>query len=525
MTAPEVLQTESRGGPCGRARSASKPAAGADKNIYVPRSVRINVINWWHVARMYVPHVAALVLAVAAARVGLHVQAGALRPPVVFDAWASLQAHLWSYAFTYIALAIGLVALLWRDRPVYLVDFATFKPPASWRVTHEDIVEIHRRIGRFSPESISFIERILARSETGQETHWPPSIIALLDREGSPAVAADDWKPDMAGARAEAETVIFGCLRDLMARTGIKAREIDFLVINCSLFSPTPSLCAMVSNEFGLRPDCRTFNLGGMGCSAGVISIDLAKQLISNRPNSRAVVISTENLTQQLYLGKQRSFLLQNTLFRCGGAAVLLSSRLRDGFGAKYKLLNTVRYQDASDEAYECVFEAQDDEGERGIRLSKEITKIAGKALTKNLTILGPHVLTLREQAKTLLSLVAKRLVRMAKKHAGGVSLVQRLPDVKSYVPDFKTGIQHFCIHAGGRAVIDGIEKNLKLSEHHVEASKATLRNFGNTSSSSIWYELAHIEDHQTLNRGDRVLQIAFGSGFKCNSAVWLRLR
>jgi hypothetical protein len=31
-----------------------------------------------------------------------------------------------------------------------------------------------------------------------------------------------------------------------------------------------------------------------------------------------------------------------------------------------------------------------------------------------------------------------------------------------------------------------------------------------------------YIRNQLNLKRGERVLQVAFGSGFKCNSAVWL---
>ena len=72
-----------------------------------------------------------------------------------------------------------------------------------------------------------------------------------------------------------------------------------------------------------------------------------------------------------------------------------------------------------------------------------------------------------------------------------------------------------------------GIEKNMKLEKFHTEPSRMALLNFGNTSSSSIWYEMEYIMDEQKSNplrKGDRIMQVAFGSGFKCTSGVWLRL-
>ena len=56
--------------------------------------------------------------------------------------------------------------------------------------------------------------------------------------------------------------------------------QVDIVIVNCSLFNPTPSLSAMVVNHFSMRPDIKSYNLSGMGCSAGIISIGLAKELL-----------------------------------------------------------------------------------------------------------------------------------------------------------------------------------------------------------------------------------------------------
>ncbi|KAI9196330.1 hypothetical protein LWI28_022991 [Acer negundo] len=84
----------------------------------------------------------------------------------------------------------------------------------------------------------------------------------------------------MVDARKETESVIVGAIDEFLAKTGVKPRDIGILVVNSSLFNPTPSLSAMVVNRYKLRGNILSYNLCGMGCSAGIISIDLAKQLL-----------------------------------------------------------------------------------------------------------------------------------------------------------------------------------------------------------------------------------------------------
>lgn len=199
--------------------------------------------------------------------------------------------------------------------------------------------------------------------------------------------------------------------------------------------------------------------------------------------------------------------LVPNCLFRVGAAAAVLSNKITDSWRAKYELKHVVRtHMGASDASYGCVFQREDDQGVIGVSLSKQVMAIAGRALKANITTLAPLILPFSEQAKFLIVAAARKL--------GG-------KDIEAYIPNFKRAIEHFIIHTGGRAVIDEIEKQISLTPYLTQPSRDTLCRYGNTSSSSIWYVLANIESTRGVARGDRVWQIAFGSGFKCNSAVW----
>lgn len=188
--------------------------------------------------------------------------------------------HLWDQLkFNLISvlvccLLIVLVATLYftsRPRPVYLVNFACYKPQPDLKCPRETFLEMSKLTGSFTHENLAFQRKIVERSGLGQDTYLPEAVMRVPPN------------PCMSEARKEAEAVMFGAIDELLEKTGVKAKDIGILVVNCSLFNPTPSLSAMIVNHYKLRGNILSYNLGGMGCSAGLISIDLAKQLLQVR--------------------------------------------------------------------------------------------------------------------------------------------------------------------------------------------------------------------------------------------------
>ncbi|XP_027338302.1 probable 3-ketoacyl-CoA synthase 21 [Abrus precatorius] len=402
----------------------------------------------------------------------------------------------------YHCLAMFLVACLSvlyfacrRKAPIYLIGFTCYSPPSSYRLPMA-MFEENQFFDNMDPEAVAFQCKIMAKSGFSDETSISPSLAQM------PKIKA------LSFALEEAETIMCSVITDLFQKNNINPKAIDILITNSSVFCPTPCLSAMVVNKFRMRSNIMSFNLSGMGCSAGIISMSLAKDLLRVHRNSLALIVSTETLSLNWYTGKVPSMLLSNCLFRMGGAAILMSSRAQDKHKAKYELQHIVRTITAQDDqSHGCVYQEVDPENKEGISISKNIVNVSGDALKKNIASLGPLVLPLREQFLYVFSIICHKLWSTRR--------------TSIYTPNFNNAFEHFCIHSGGRAIIQAVERNLRLRKQDVEPSTMTLYRFGNTSSSSIWYELSYIEAKGRMKCGDRVWQIAFGSGFKCNSAVW----
>ncbi|KAJ8755010.1 hypothetical protein K2173_015522 [Erythroxylum novogranatense] len=386
-------------------------------------------------------------------------------------------------------LVLALLYFAFRSNSVYLIDFSCYLPPDNLRAIRSNFVEHLELCGSFSRESIDFQVKVLERSGIGDEACVPSAMHKLpVDTSLNPSLE-------------EVELVLFTIVEDLLSKHNVSPNAIDILISNCSLFSPTPSITSMIVHKFGLRSNIKSFNLSGMGCSAGLLSISLAKDLLKVHKNSVALVLSMEAVTPSGYTGQSKSMLVANTIFRMGGVAVLLSNKRKDKRIARYKLHHLVRtHTGYNDQSYNCVFQQTDEDGISGVHLSRSVLHVASNSLKINISKLGPLVLPYSEQLRYCWCLI---------------------PNDTLYVPNFKKVFNHFCIHAGGRAIIDGVEKKLNLQREDGEASRMTLYRFGNTSSSSVWYELCYLEAKGKVKKGDKIWQIAFGSGFKCNSAVW----
>lgn len=403
-----------------------------------------------------------------------------------------------------------------RPRSIYLLDFACFKPHDDLKVSKQQFIELARRSGKFDDESLEFQKKILDASGIGDETYVPKAIMSAENcctmKEG----------------RYEASMVMFGALDELFQKTQIRPKDIGVLVVNCSIFNPTPSLSAMIINHYKMRGNILSFNLGGMGCSAGIIAVDLARDMLQANPNNYAVVVSTEMVGYNWYPGRDRSMLIPNCFFRMGCSAVLLSNRRRDYRRAKYRLEHIVRtHKGADDRCFRSVYQEEDEQRFKGLRISKDLVEIGGDALKTNITTLGPLVLPFSEQLLFFSTLIRRKLFPTGAKQGSRQEQQQSSSSIvkKPYIPDYKLAFEHLCVHAASKTVLDELQRNLELSDDNMEASRKTLQRFGNTSSSSIWYELAYLEAQDRVKRGDRIWQLAFGSGFKCNSAVWRSVR
>jgi alpha-pyrone synthase len=70
--------------------------------------------------------------------------------------------------------------------------------------------------------------------------------------------------------------------------------------------------------------------------------------------------------------------------------------------------------------------------------------------------------------------------------------------------------VDSWAVHAGGRSILDSVEKGLELPQGSLFASRDVLARYGNMSSATLMFVLAQLMEQPDVRRG---VAIAFGPG------------
>ncbi|XP_073222773.1 3-ketoacyl-CoA synthase 12-like [Cicer arietinum] len=414
--------------------------------------------------------------------------------------------------FIYVVTIMHLCFQIWklfdkrRDQECYILDYQCYKPSDERKLGTNLCGKIIGKSENIGLAECKFFLKAIVNSGIGEETYAPRNFI-----EGRVVnTTLDDGIMEM-------EEFYHDSIAKLLKKSNISPSDIDILVVNVSLFSAVPSLTSRIINHYKMRQDIKAYNLSGMGCSASLISLDIIKSIFKSQKNKYALLLTSESLSTNWYSGNERSMILANCLFRTGGCAILLTNKRSLKHKAILKLKCLIRtHHGARDDAYNCCSQKEDEQGRLGFFLAKDLPKAATRAFVDNLRVLSPKILPARELLRYLLISLIKKVT---KSHVPKSSTSNKSP------LNFKSGVDHFCLHTGGKAVIDGIGLSLDLSDYDLEPARMSLHRFGNTSASSLWYVLGYMEAKKRLKKGERVLMISLGAGFKCNSCLWEVMR
>lgn len=251
-----------------------------------------------------------------------------------------------------------------------------------------------------------------------------------------------------------------------LAKAGLAAKDVDFLITVSCTGVMIPSLDAHLINALGMRPQTRRLPITELGCAAGAAALSRARDFVQGFPQGKVLVVAVE-LPSLTFQSKDLTMpnMVSCAIFGDGAAAAVVTGDT--GVGPRIVDTQSYLFPDSIDA---MGFDLKD--GGLHIVLSKDVPDLV-RSRIKDLIggFLGPH----------------------------GVQPEQ---------------LKAFMLHPGGKKILHYLEDELGLSRTDTGHSWHVLENFGNMSSASILFVLEHLLAEPPRRPGDFGLMAAFGPGF-----------
>jgi predicted naringenin-chalcone synthase len=255
-------------------------------------------------------------------------------------------------------------------------------------------------------------------------------------------------------------------------------REITHLItVSCTGMS-APGLDLELVEALGLPPDVFRTSINFMGCYAAVHALKLAHALAA-APQTKVLIVCTELCTLHFQQAPTIDNMLSSLLFSDGSAAALVVS-------------------DDTDIVPNAAVAA--------LRLKtfySEIIPEGKKEMSWRLSSTG-FQMTLTSYVTDLIradfdTLVGHALVKSGHQRAQ---------------------IGAWCIHPGGKKILDAIAASLSFSDGELDPSYGILRQYGNMSSPTILFVLRQLMENPQYRRPNCIFGAAFGPGLTMETFV-----
>jgi predicted naringenin-chalcone synthase len=83
-----------------------------------------------------------------------------------------------------------------------------------------------------------------------------------------------------------------------------------------------------------------------------------------------------------------------------------------------------------------------------------------------------------------------------------------------------KESITHWCIHPGGKKILEAVHNSLGFENGQLQHSYDILRDYGNLSSATILFVLKRIMSELTSNKQEKIFGAAFGPGLTMETFI-----
>jgi len=242
------------------------------------------------------------------------------------------------------------------------------------------------------------------------------------------------------------------------------------ITVSCTGMS-APGLDLQIAEALQLKSNLFRTSVNFMGCYAAIHALKMAQMICDFSINANVIIVCTELCTIHFQQQYTQDNAASSLLFGDGSAAVLVS--------------NTISF-------------------DKALTLKSFYSEVCYKGkedMSWHLSNNG-FLMKLSAYIPQLIQEDISELVSKALKHC----------DLQ------KDEITHWCIHPGGKKILEVIKQQLSLSSENLSCSRKILSEYGNMSSPTILFVLKEIMEG--IDKSSKVFGVAFGPGLTMETFI-----